>query len=206
MLYLIFKFRMKKVPKADEFNHHHGHPPVPILDEVNNLLKKEKILYELKMTESKQQADEWRFKYEKLLGEVADTAKITGNYQTYEIAAGIETEYFDFDSSLYHDMNKFLQASGLSALDLSNKYLRKSDISDIITSLKEMKKPFPVALLMSKNKLSDKNSSSNDRSSNADLLGSLISIPHVEAVDFSYNELGTGFENTLIESLRVFFF
>ena len=68
-----------------------AHHDLPLLDEVSELLQKEKTLYELKMLESKLAADEWKSKYEKLIGQVADTAAVTGNYHTYEIAADIET-------------------------------------------------------------------------------------------------------------------
>ena len=62
---------------------------IPLLDEVNELLEKEKTLYRLQAMEANAAAEAWKSKYENLIGDVADTAALS-NYQTCEIAAGIE--------------------------------------------------------------------------------------------------------------------
>ena len=43
------------------------------------------------MMETKLAADEWKSKYEKLVTQIADSAAVSGNYYSYEIAADIES-------------------------------------------------------------------------------------------------------------------
>lgn len=177
-------------------------PQIPLLDEVSSLLEKEKLLHELKMMESKLLADEWKMKYEKLVGQVADNAAISGHYHTYEIAADIEATEMLVGESKHTDAHHLLSQSRSQAIDVSCQPISKQDLMDLTTSVKELP-PQPVALLMSRTGLTDAKCSSSDRIPNADLAGSLISASNVEALDISYNELGTGFEDALVGALRV---
>lgn len=195
------KSSLKVETKRDGGSHQPPHPPLPLLDEVNELLEKEKLLYQLKTMESKLQADEWKSKYEKLIGQMADSAAISGNYHTYEIAAEIESG--QAAEGLVTDVDASLERSGCHALNFSNKCMQKTDVINLTKSLKEMKTTVPVALLMSRNGFSDINCCTNDKTPSADALGTLIAVPHVDAIDLSYNNLGVGFENTLIEALRL---
>ena len=72
---------MKKSSKSDTrtvggAHHHAAHPPLPLMDEVHGLLEKEKLLYQLKSIESKQQADEWKSRYDKIIGQTATLSKL----------------------------------------------------------------------------------------------------------------------------------
>ena len=133
---------------------------------------------------------------------MADSAAITGNYHTYEIAAELESGQSG-EQGLVTDVDASIAQAGCNALNLSHKSMQKTDVINLTKSLKEMKITVPVALLLSRNGFSDVNCSSNEKAHNADTLGSLIAVPHVDAIDLSYNDLGEGFENTLIDSLRL---
>jgi hypothetical protein len=177
-------------------------PQIPLLDEVSSLLEKEKLLHELKMMESKLLADEWKLKYEKLVCQVADNAAMSGNYHTYEIAADIEAAELLVGEPKHTNAQHLLTQSRSQAIDVSGQPISKQDLMDLVASVKELP-PQPVALLMSRAGLTDAKCSSSDRISNADLAGSLISSSNVEALDISYNDLGTGFEDALVGALRV---
>ena len=101
------------------------------------------------------------------------------------------------------DVEKLFFLSGSRAIDLSQRMLTKSDVVALTKTIKEMESPDPVVLLLSKNNMTDLNFKSSSKSTGTDCLGSLIAAPLVEAVDLSYNYLGTGFESALVESLRL---
>lgn len=47
---------------------------LPLLDDVNELIEKEKILLEFKVLEQQKEAYEWKLKYDNLLGKVSESA------------------------------------------------------------------------------------------------------------------------------------
>jgi len=57
---------------------------LPLLEEVNDLIEKERLLMTLKVLEQQKQAEEWKAKYELLVGKVGETSAKTGNFQTLE--------------------------------------------------------------------------------------------------------------------------
>ena len=59
-------------------------PGLPLLEEVNDLIEKERLLMTLKVLEQQKQAEEWKTKYEMLVGKVGETSAKTGNFQTLE--------------------------------------------------------------------------------------------------------------------------
>ena len=181
---------------------HTSRPQIPLLDEVSLLLEKEKLLHELKMMESKLLADEWKLKYEKLIGQVADNAAMSGNYNTYEMAAEIEVAEMSAGESNHTDAQHLLSQSKSQAIDISRRNISKQDLIDLTASVKELK-PQPIAILMSRIGLTDGKCSSSDRVANADLAAALLSTSYVEALDVSYNDLGPGFEDALVGALRV---
>ena len=60
---------------------------LPLLDEVNELIEKERLLLSLKVLEQQKEAQEWKAKYDTLVGKVSETAVRTGDYRPLEIAA-----------------------------------------------------------------------------------------------------------------------
>jgi len=49
---------------------------IPLLDEVNDLLEKEKMLLGLKILEQKKEKEEWKAKYDQLLTRVSETGDL----------------------------------------------------------------------------------------------------------------------------------
>lgn len=62
---------------------------LPLLDDVNELIEKEKILLEFKVLEQQKEAFEWKSKYDNLLGKVAENASTSGNDSEYRVLEAI---------------------------------------------------------------------------------------------------------------------
>lgn len=62
---------------------------LPLLDDVNELIEKEKILLEFKVLEQQKEAFEWKAKYDHLLGKVAENASSSGNDSDYRVLEAI---------------------------------------------------------------------------------------------------------------------
>ena len=182
-------------------------PGIPLLDGVNELLEKEKTLYRLQAIEANAAAEALKLKYEKLIGEVADTAAWFGNYETCDIAAGIETSSPAATSRNEDtkdvDFSKLLCPSISRTIDVSYQCLAKSDVANLAQAIREQTHTNPYFVIMRHCNLSDAAFSTSQNPKTADVFSQLISAPLVEALDFSYNDLGAGFENTLVETLRL---
>lgn len=62
---------------------------LPLLDDVNELIEKEKILLEFKVLEQQKEAFEWKAKYDSLLGKVAENANMGEINDNFKILADI---------------------------------------------------------------------------------------------------------------------
>lgn len=58
---------------------------LPLLDDVNELIEKEKMLLEFKVLEQQKEAHEWKVKYDNLLGKVSENAISSGNNDGYRL-------------------------------------------------------------------------------------------------------------------------
>ena len=64
---------------------------IPLLDEVGELLEKEKTLYRLQTIEANAAAEAWKSKYENLIVEMTRKSALSGNYETCEKSFGPNT-------------------------------------------------------------------------------------------------------------------
>lgn len=71
---------------------------LPLLDDVNELIEKEKILLEFKVLEQQKEAFEWKAKYDHLLGKVAENASSSGNDSDYRVLEAISDDVCAVDS------------------------------------------------------------------------------------------------------------
>ena len=58
---------------------------LPLLDDVNELIEKEKILLEFKVLEQQKEAHEWKLKYDNLLGKVSESALSSDSPDGYRL-------------------------------------------------------------------------------------------------------------------------
>ena len=169
------------------------------MDEVNELLEKEKTLYRLQAMEANAAAEAWKSKYENLIGDVADTAALS-NYQTCEIAAGIEATSSAGTSKdekpKIANLDRLLALSDSRTINISNHRLIKSDITNLTKAVRDQTHSNPYFIVMRHNNLNDSDFSSSNKPNTGDVFSPLISAPLVEALDFLYNDFGAGFENT----------
>ena len=155
------------------------------------------------MLETKVEATDWKNKFEKLVGQVADTAALSGNFNAYEIAAEIQTashegrENSEVAAELGLKKEPYLAAFGVGnrVYDLSKTNIKSTDLLRInkeLRSLKEFKSPH--VLKLDHNSLDD---------SASDPISSILLLPCLDGFDLSHNDLGVGFENKLVECLKV---
>ena len=72
-------------PREDSRYEEEAAISLPLLDDVNELIEKEKILLEFKVLEQQREASEWKAKYDNLLGKVAENAHISEINENFRI-------------------------------------------------------------------------------------------------------------------------
>jgi hypothetical protein len=168
---------------------------MPLLDEVNELLEKEKLLINLKLLEQKKEADEWKSKYDQLVSQVVESASVTGDFQALEIAADIEQRVNQdvlINGDMDHDLADVLMSH--KVVDLSGNLTTAADLTKIAKDITISKgKRNPTHVLMRQTGVSD---------ASAPQVMNLLKIPTVDAIDLSGNDLGPAFEDQLIEMLK----
>ena len=60
---------------------------LPLLDEVNELIEKERLLLTLKVLEQQKEAQDWKARYNVLVGKVSETSLRTGDFRAMEVLA-----------------------------------------------------------------------------------------------------------------------
>lgn len=98
----------------------------PLLDDVNQLIEKEKILKELQVLEQQQQAYLWKHKYDKLLGTVPDdlitNRNHNGNLISENVAGSSNLDESPADSNSNSSISNYLHKRGDHyILDMSHK-------------------------------------------------------------------------------------
>ena len=160
---------------------------LPLLDEVAELLEKEKTLLNLKLLERDIEAQEWKAKYEGLVNKVV--LENEGNVAAYEAAADVEASDLwkqNLDACLHHFSTaneKFLIIDHLSLAKPQLKRVARVLATSTATMLR-----------ITHCDLSD---------DIADDLCALLTKHQFEALDFSNNDLGSNFFNKLLQTFRV---
>jgi hypothetical protein len=168
---------------------------LPLVDEINELLVKERTLMGLKVVEQHLEAQEWKHKYESLMTKISETTVTSSNIQAYEVVGDLtSTKKYnwkkDFDRLLHLQLSSVypwcLDTSGLELHDVELKKLcryPKSHSSDAITILQLCH--------------------SGIRDEDAELVISLLHFPRLQALDLSFNDLGPEFRSALIQTVEV---
>lgn len=174
---------------------------VPLLDEVNTLLEKEKLLLELKFLEQQQMAQEWKTKYDKLVGNVSTQATVTGDFKKLADVVDVEKKIAKVVVEAAADASESVRGALMalgqeSTLDLSGLSLDTDSLSLLL------KGPTSIQHASANLKIFNfSNCQLDDKSIVA--LGAVISKPTVMGLDLSNNNLGKAFEMQLLDSLKM---
>jgi hypothetical protein len=175
---------------------------LPLLDEVSNLLQKERTLMGLRVLEKEAEAIDWRTKYETLVSKLSDgsaegTTPLGDAARGLEIAAELDsassapTIIPDFRARVMQTLREDKE----SMLDLSNTNVGIHGISEVLKILRATKKTTYLRSICLKNANLDPSCS--------EQAAALFGFPFLEALDLSYNSLGRNFLSSLITTLQV---
>jgi hypothetical protein len=171
---------------------------LPLLDDVNELIEKEKLLLEFKVLEQQREAQEWKMKYDQLLGKVSDNISEKGDYKFLEVAAEVEeTAAVSASSSTSNGpITQFIKRINEHFILDMSEYPRDYVVSQLTEGGHILKGYHPhLKIVCLRN--------CGLTEANSQLLCSLVAHTDIEAFDFSGNELGVGFETMLFDALMV---
>ena len=177
---------MKKVKSQENVSNDNDAFSLPLLDEVNEIIQKEKVLLELKILEQENEAKVWKNRYESLLGSVSDTAAETGALEPLQIAANNESNKVIVVSNNDNDPidNIILSLSSNEwVIDFSYKTITSSILTRLCKGNSAITYTNPLLSVFNL-------SNSNIKEDSAQILSVLLSNPNVKAIDLSNNSLG----------------
>ncbi len=164
---------------------------LPLLDEVNELIEKERILLSLKLLEQKQESEEWKLKYESLITKVSDNVEENADFETLAMAVDVAAE---LPKAAQQDVTQRLRSQKYSwVLDLSYLNVDLNSFTGVCKSTfgsKDVGHGFRI-VNFSHCDLTDQYTTP--------LLSVLRNI-HVDALDLSHNELS---EVALLQMLSI---
>ena len=178
---------------------------VPLLDEVQMLLEKERLLLELKFLEQQKEAQEWKSKYDMIVEKVHLAAVVSGDTKAVEQVVHIDDKevtgaYTSRGASgvLTNDrMNDILMSLGSNwILDCSNQVITNGALTMLLKGPTAITHAYPDLKIFR-----FANCSIDD--STSQLVSAVVSKQSVLAVDLSNNNLGKDFENQLVDALKL---
>jgi hypothetical protein len=169
---------------------------LPLLDEVNELIEKERLLLSLKLLEQKQEADEWKLKYDNLIGKVSGNVEKTG-FEILESAAE-GPEQSELVNVTLVDVNQVVSQQKLKwIIDLSGLKMDSAVFANICKSVfaprSTVADQYNIAVF--------RNCSLTDEFSVA--LSTTFRNNQILAVDISHNDLSEMFFLQLVTTLKV---
>lgn len=193
------------------------HHELPFVDEMNELITKEKHLLQLKILEQQREAEEWKAKYMSVVTKVGDSANKTGDYRAMEFIGDMDSANVDalvVDSASGAPMRK-LEATpeGIRQLLMDLQYPWLLDLSQQSARLGGGSVKLDLLKAINNEVFSVRGAESNNVSifsaQRCDIddhmavtLGSMLSKNTLEAVNLSYNQLGAQFFVQLINALK----
>lgn len=173
-----------------------GENDIPLVDEINELLNKERTLMGLKMMEHQVEAEEWKKKYETLIQHIGPDRNVDGgNVHAYEIAAEVVSQEED---NWQKDLDRILYMQHQSdypwCLDTSNVELQSTQITKILNFPKSHNYHGVSVLSLHHCGIKD---------TDAQLASTLLHFPGLQALDLSHNELGSEFQKILLADIEV---
>lgn len=168
---------------------------LPLLDEVTNLLDKERTLMGLKVLEQQVEAQEWKRKYEALVGQVAQSGAETDNVRVFEIAADITAKPVPI-ANFRMKIMQTIRSNGVNwVADLSNIEVGNEGIVEVLKIFHGMRDSCRVTVILLRNSQLD--SSCNEH------MAAVISFPYFEGIDASWNNLTRPFYDSMLKALEV---
>jgi hypothetical protein len=170
---------------------------IPLLEEVNELLSKERNLMNLKVIEQHVEAKEWKDKYETLVKQLSDDSTLNpSKINAFEVAADISSA--PQSKSWRNDVERQLYLLPSSEmpwyLDVSNSPLTANDVHRILLFPKTNNYKDITVLNFHNCGLDD---------SCAKLFPHLLRFPNIEAIDFSCNDVSELFQSALLAAVEV---
>jgi hypothetical protein len=172
---------------------------LPLMDEVNELIEKERTLLNLKLLAKNSEAAEWKTKYDLLLEKVGTVtvSDFTGQ-QPLEIAAEIEAEVGDGGLPTFQDLQRRVhERTHPWILDLSDlKNLDKTMFAKLAKAVFGARSVYEVisTLRLSHCALTDEYTST---------ILAMVRSSRLQALDLSFNELGELFFVQMVAALKV---
>ena len=195
--------KKEKIP----VNNHAG--DVPLLDEVQLLLEKERLLLELKFLEQQKEAQEWKSKYDMIVEKVHLAAVVSGDTKAVEQVVHIDDKSNEEVTGGYKSrgasggpitsdrMNDILMSLGSNwILDCSNNVMTNGALTMLLKGPTAITHAHPDLKIFRFTNCSIDDSTSQ-------LISAVVSKQSVLAVDLSNNNLGKDFENQLIDALKL---
>lgn len=168
---------------------------LPVLDEVTNLLEKERTLMGLKVLEQQIEAQDLKRKYEALVGQVAQAGVHADNARVFEIAADITATPVKIDNFRIKIMET-IRSKGVNwVVDLTNIHVGVEGIVEVIKIFHGMRDSCKVTAILLRGCGLD--SVCNEH------MAALISFPYFEGIDASWNSLTRPFYDSLVKALEV---
>lgn len=170
---------------------------LPILDELNDLIEKERTLLSLKLLAQKSETETWKSKYDMLLGKVGSShIELADDVpQLLEAAASIENEE-RIDISETDIQRLLVNRTSSWALDLRGVQIDKTNFAKLIKEVFGSRSLFEKvnSVYMSRCGLTDEFMLP---------LMSMVRSPRLQALDISHNELGEMLFLQLLTALQV---
>jgi hypothetical protein len=168
---------------------------IPLVDEINELLTKERTLMGLKVMEHQVEAEEWKKKYETLVQNIGpDGAVDGGNKHAYEIAADIAVMEDKWGRDLERVLYLQHQSDHPWCLDASHIELQTSQLKQIANFPKSHNFNGVSILKLNDCKLKD---------SDGELVTTLFHFSGIQALDLSHNDLGRDFHQSMMNDIQV---
>ncbi len=175
-----------------------GGGAIPLLDEVTELLQRERTLLGLKVLEHQVEAQDWRSKYEALVEKVADVAGRTENARVFEMAADVHSTPIKAQDFRYRVMEALRAKEVNWILDLCDTNVGLAGISEVLKIFHGLKSSSKISVILLRNTSLD--GSCNEQTA------AICSFPFFDGLDISWNNLTKSFIGHLITALEVLVF
>lgn len=173
---------------------------LPLLDEINELLIKERTLLGLKVVEQQIETKEWKQKYETLINKITENKD---DIEVFEIAGEIQTNNQDKKNqtkniSFAYDLDRLLHFQYSSkyswCLNTTNFIIHRNELKKLLKYPKAYNAENITVLQLNKSDLQDVDS---------DLIMLLFTYPNLQCLDLSFNNLGSEFRSLFLQTIQV---
>lgn len=170
-----------------------GDLPESLLQEVHQLIDKERTLLELKLLDQQLESEKWRTKYDTLKEKVVESAVEENQVENIEVVANVEME--EGEVHKWESVDEIIAARVIEdcIADLTNIKLKRTMFIALIKNLFGARSPFPNIRVVSM-----KNCSLSVE--HKDIIIHLVRSSRITGIDFSRNDIR---EDTFVHILDV---